>query len=413
MRTEEKTPLMSRSVLVLCLFSVGITIGCGSTAPPRPVDPVDLVQATTEVAEDQLLDVSISVFDPGLPEEDEELPDGVQPEVRKAEARYMAYRLEETMQETGHWGAVRVVPQDAARGDVVVSARILESSGRDLNLYVRAADATGRVWFENRYKGRADPAAYLPETIGRTQPFQNVYNRIANDLVRALGKLDPEKLVTVRRVAKLDYAAELAPMAFQDYLETDRKGRKSIVRLPAEDDPMMARVNEIREREYFFVDVLNQHYANFTDQMVAPYDNWRMFSYEEQVALAALRRKATTQQVLGGLAVLGSMLMGGGSTAERVVRDAAMIGGVAAITAGVGTRKEAKIHAQALQELSASFDTEVEPMVMEVDGRVLRLTGSVETQYETWRRLLSTIWADETGLPTDPNRAPGGSAPPN
>ena len=401
-----------RYIPALCGLIAGATICC-SSSPSGPVETVDLVQATTEVAEEQLLDVSISVFDPGLPAEDEELPDGVQPEVRNAEARYMAYRLEETMQETGHWGAVRVVPQTAARGDVVVSARILESSGRDLNLHVWATDATGRVWFENRYKGRADPAAYQPETIGRTQPFQNVYNRAANDLVRALNKLDPDELVEVRRVAQLDYAAELAPMAFQDYLLIDRKGRKAVARLPAEDDPMMARVAEIREREYFFVDVLNQHYANFSEQMTDPYDNWRMFSYEEQMALAALRRKATTQQVLGGLAVLGSMLMGGNSTAERVVRDAAMIGGIAAIHAGVGTRKEAKIHVQALQELSASFDAEVEPMVMEVDGRILRLTGSVETQYGTWRRLLRSIWADETGLPTDPNQMPDGNPPPN
>ena len=403
---------MKRHLLLVLMLVAGSTFGCSSQAS-RPVEPVDLVQATTEVPEEQLLDVAIRVFDPGLPPEDEELPPGVQPEVRKAEAKYMATRLEETMQETGHWGAVRVMPHDAASSDVMVSARILESSGRDLTLHVWAMDATGRVWFENRYKGRADPAAYQPETIGRTQPFQNVYNRIANDMVRALAKLDPDELVKVRRVAQLDYAAGLAPMTFQDYLEIDRKGRKVVAHLPADDDPMMARVAEIREREYFFVDVLNQHYANFSEQMSDPYDNWRRFSYEEQIALAALRRKATTQQVLGGLAILGSMLMGGNSTAERVVRDAAMIGGVAAIHAGVGTRKEAKIHVQALQELTASFDSEVEPMVMEVDGRVLRLTGSVETQYETWRHLLRSIWADETGLPIDPNRAPDAGPPPN
>lgn len=395
-----------RRICLLFLLVTGITIGCGSTTP-QPVEPVDLVQATTEIAEEELLDVAIRVFDPGLPPEGEELPDGVLPEVRKAEAKYMATRLEETMQETGHWGAVRVVPHDAASSDVMVSARILESSGRDLNLHVWAVDATGRGWFENRYKGRADPAAYQPETMGRTQPFQNVYNRIANDLVRALNKLDSEEAIEIRRVAQLDYAASLAPQAFENYLEIDRRGRKEINHLPADGDPMMARVDEIREREYFFIDVLNQHYANFSQQMTEPYDNWRRFSFEEQMALSALKRKATTQQVLGGLAVLGSLLMGGNSTAERVVRDAALIGGVAAIQAGVGTRKEAKIHVQALQELGASFDSEVEPMVMEVDGRVLRLTGSVETQYETWRHLLSSIWADETGLPTDPNQPPG------
>jgi len=400
----------SRAILILLI--AGIAAGCGSTTP-QPVEPVDLVQATTEKAEDQLLDVAIRVFDPGLPPEGEELPPGVLLEVRKAEAKFMAYRLEETMQETGHWGAVRVVPHDASESDVMVSARILESSGRDVNLHVWAIDATGRPWFENRYKARADPASYAPETIGRTQPFQNVYNRIANDLVRALGKLDPDEITEIRRVAQLDYAAGIAPMAFESYLEIDNRGRKEVAHLPAEDDPMMARITAIREREYFFIDVLNQHYANFSEQMIDPYDNWRRFSYEEQMALAALRRKATTQQVLGGLAVLGSLLMGGNSTAERVVRDAALIGGVAAIQAGVGTRKEAKIHVQALQELGASFDDEVEPMVMEVDGRVLRLAGSVETQYETWRHLLRSIWADETGLPTDPNRSPDVNAPSN
>jgi hypothetical protein len=392
-----------RSILILVLVTAAL--GC-SSQPSRPVEPVDLVQATTEVPEERLFDVSIRVFDPGLPREGEELPPGVQPDLRRAEARYMAYQLEETMQETGHWGAVRVVPPNAAPVDLMVSGTILESTGKDLNLHILAFDATGRKWFENRYKGRADPVAYQPEVIGRTEPFQNVYNRVANDLVKAMSKMDPDELVEVRRVAELDFAAGLAPMAFDEYLQIDRKGRKRVAHLPAANDPMMARVAEIHEREHMFVDVLNQHYAGFHEQMSEPYDNWRMYSYEEQVALEAIRRKALTQQVLGGLAVLGSMMMGGGSTAERVVRDAALIGGMAAIQAGARTRKEAKIHVEALRELAASFDDEVEPMVVEVEGRVLRISGSVETQYATWRNLLSSIWTTETGVPVDPNQDP-------
>lgn len=397
---------------VLLLLLAGITSGCASNAT-KPLESVDLVQATVEVDEEQLLDVAIRVFDAGLPEEGKELPPGVLPEVRTAEATYMAYRLEETLQETGHWGAVRVVPQDVTTAEVMVSAKILKSTGKNLALDVWATDATGRRWFENQYGGRADPTAYQPATIGRTQPFQNLYNRIANDLVRALRKLDRDERVEIRTVARLEYAAELAPMAFADYLESGRRGRVEIAHLPAEGDPMMARIAEIREREYFFIDVLNQHYANFSTQMTEAYDYWRRFSFEEQIALDELRRKANTQQILGGLAVLGSILMGGNSTAERVLRDAALIGGAAAIQAGMGTRKEAKIHVQALQELTASFDSEVEPMVLEVEGRVLRLTGSVVTQYDTWRTLLREIWADETGAPVDPNRAPDSTQAPN
>jgi hypothetical protein len=407
------TVTRSRTPVLLILAFVTAALGC-SSQPSRPVEAIDLVQATAEVPDERLLDVSIRVFDPGLPPEGEELPPGVQPEVRRAEARYMAYQLGETMQETGHWGAVRVVPRSTAPVDVVVSGTILESTGKDLNLHILAIDATGRKWFENRYKGRADPVAYQAEVIGRAEPFQNVYNRIANDLAKALSRLDPEELVEVRRVAQLDFAAGLAPMAFDEYLRVDRKGRKEIAHLPAENDPMMVRVAGIHEREHMFVDVLNQHYAGFHEEMSEPYDNWRMYySYEEQVALEAMRRKALTQQVLGGLAVLGSMMMGGGSTAERVVRDAALIGGMAAIQAGSRTRKEARIHFEALTELAASFDAEVEPMVVEVEGRVLRLSGSVETQYQTWRNLLSSIWTTETGVPVDPNQEPetGSTAP--
>jgi len=395
-----------RLIPALVILLVGITTGCVSNAT-KPLESVDLIQATTEVDEEQLLDVTIPVFDPGLPEEGEELPPGVMPDVRTAEATYMAYRLEETLQESGHWGAVRVAPQDIKGAEVTVSARILKSTGKNLALEVWASDATGRRWFERQYGDRADPAAYQPETIGQTQPFQHLYNRIANDLARWLNELDPEDRIDIRTVARLEYAADLAPMAFSEYLEPGSRNRVEINHLPAQDDPMMARIAEIREREYFFIDVLNQHYANFSSQMTEPYDSWRRFSFDEQIALDKLRRKANTQQILGGLAVLGSILMGGGnSTAERVVRDAALIGGVAAIQAGMGTRKEAKIHAQALQELTASFDSEVEPMVVEVEGRVLRLTGSVVTQYETWRKLLREIWADETGAPIDLNREP-------
>ena len=89
-----------------------------------------------------------------------------------------------------------------------------------------------------------------------------------------------------------------------------------------------------------------------------------------------------------------------------------MIGGIAAIHAGIATSKEAKIHAEALKELAASVETEVAPMVIEVEGQTLRLSGSAETQFETWRRLLHEIWISETGLPQDPNAPPSGAGSP-
>ena len=49
-----------------------------------------------------------------------------------------------------------------------------------------------------------------------------------------------------------------------------------------------------------------------------------------------------------------------------------------------------------------AFDAEMEPMLVEVEGRVLRLEGSVEAQYAEWRRLMREIYAEEVGLATAP-----------
>ena len=376
------------------------------TSAPRPVQPADtvtLIQAEAQIPEEQLLDIVVQVFDPGLPGEGEELPPGVFEDVRKSEARFMAVKLADTLQGTGHWGAVRVVPALPANSDVTVSGSIVLSTGTKLVLDIRAIDATGNVWLDRKYKEEADPAAYADRAVGGGEPFRNIYNRISNDLLLARQEISPEDLSTIRQVTKLEFAAELLPAVYSDYLTRDRKGRLEVARLPAGNDPMMDRIAKIREREAMFVDVLNQHYAYFSQEMEDPYDSWRKFSYEELIAFQAVRRKARTQKILGAIAVLGAIVVSPSSSAEAAIRDIAMIGGMAAIQAGFSTSKEAKIHKQALDELAASFDAEVEPLVIEVEGQTIRLTGSVEEQYQAWRELLLQIYTTETGLPLDPN----------
>lgn len=82
------------------------------------------------------------------------------------------------------------------------------------------------------------------------------------------------------------------------------------------------------------------------------------------------------------------------------------MGGVLAVQDSFQKGEEAKMHREALRELAASFDADVAPILIDVEGEVLRLTGSVETQYESWRQILRQIFATEVGLPLDPNEAP-------
>jgi hypothetical protein len=261
------------------------------------------------------------------------------------------------------------------------------------------------VWRKDTYKEDAHTVSYDPERLETRDPFQNVYNRIANDMLVARERLDEEELNTVREVSRLRFGADIAPHAFADYLSVDRKGRYRIEKLPAEDDPMMQRIAVIRERDYMFVDTLNEYYSDFYTRMDEPYHDWRVFSYEEESALREIRRKARTRKILGGLLIFVGLASDSSNSASSVAKDAAVIGGLATVHSGIQKGKEAKIHKAAIQELAASFDGELAPLLVEVEGQTLKLEGTAEDQFTEWRRLLAEIFSAETGLPADPDEA--------
>ena len=370
-----------------------------SPAQAGKKDPVELIQAQTEIPEEELLDVGIHVFDPGLPEDEEALfaleEKGVFPDVRKSEARYIPFQLMQTLQSTGHWGAVRVVPA-ANAVDVMVSGTILKSHGKKLEVEILVVDARGKRWLKKQYKRQASVSAYTKKrgVVEHPDPYQSLYNEIANDILDKRRKLDAEDVQQVRLLSQLKFAVDLAPTPFQDYLKVDKKGRYSIEKLPAHDDPMMVRVNDIRERDFMFIDTLNEFYANFYLKMDEPYDSWRKYSYEEEAELARIRKEAWIRMLAG----FGAMAAGVATRRPGV----SVIGGMV-MTDGMSKMEEAKMHREALKELAASLDADIAPLLIDMEGEVTRLTGSVETQYATWRNLLRKIFASETGLPIDPN----------
>ncbi len=366
---------------------------------------VETIQAEYEIPEDRLLDVGIRVFDPGTEDQDaQEMEEkGVFEDVRRSEARYIPFQLKHTLESTGQWGAVRVVPVDSDSVDVTVTGEILKSSGYEMSLKVRITDASGRVWRKDTYKEDAYTVSYDPERLESRDPFQNVYNRIANDMLVARERLDEEELRAIRELSRLRFGADIAPHAFADYLSVDRKGRYTIEKLPSEDDPMMQRIALIRERDYMFVDTLNEYYSDFYARMDEPYHDWRVFSYEEESALREIRRKARTRKILGGLLIFAGIVSDSSSTAGSAAKDAAVIGGVATVHSGIQKGKEAKIHKAAIEELAASFDGEMAPLLVQVEGQTLKLEGTAEDQFAEWRRLLAELFRAETGLPVDPD----------
>jgi len=378
----------------------------------KPLPKINAIQAQTQIPEDELLDVAVRPFDAGVPaeiakDEDALAKRRIYPDIRQAESRYFATTLRSTLESSGQWGAVRVVPENVEFVDVLVTGKILDSTGSNLALEVSVTDSTGRVWIKNkRYESVADLGSYKTNAALKARdPFQNVYSEIANDMVAARDKLLADERRDIRRVTDLRFAGDLAPEVMQGYLAKDEKGLLKVVRLPAQNDPIAARINRIRERDSGVVDTVNGYYANFSDQMRDSYGSWRRSSSEEIEKETRARNKARTRTFLGAAAVLASVFVPGQCAStdyncrriESAARTAGAIGGTAAILSGLKKYSDARVHAQSLKELSQSFQAEVAPQVVDVEGRTLRLTGSAEEQYREWRELLRQLYLEETG----------------
>jgi len=388
----------------------------GCVKETRPVPVLQATQATVEIPAEQLLDVGVHILDPGIPpelEEDPELQDKqrIWPDIRRAEARYVAMQLRDTLEDTGHWGTARVVPASVSSFDLTVDGKILESSGAILKLEITARDATGKLWIEKKeYEGRADTRVYRDNYTADRDPFENVYVAIANDLLAARNLKTGAELANVRRVSELRFAADFAPVAFGQYLaQNKRTGEYKVLRLPAEDDVLVKRIDQIRERDYGMIDTVSENYAAFSERLDEPYTSWRRYTYDEITAEEKLKAEGRNRMIMGAAVIAAAILVPDNCSSSNCARvaDAAryggIAGGVAGVISGYKKREESKIHTESIKEISGSFQTEAAPLVVDVEGRTLRLTGTAEEQYAEWRRLLHELYKEETGLiPTAP-----------
>jgi hypothetical protein len=296
--------------------------------------------------------------------------------------------------------------------DVLVTGRIIESSGARLELEIDAVDATGRIWIKDKtYVGDADLGSYRTDAALRARdPFQNVYVQIANDLLSARDLLAGNDRREIRRVAQLRFAEDLDPRSFNGYLQSDSTGRLRVARLPATDDPALSRIERIRERDAAVVDTLDGYNEQLSEGLFESYAGYRRTSREAIEKEDKARAQATTRTVLGAAAVLASIFVSSqcGSTdyncqrIEDAVRYGGGAGGVAAVMSGIRKFADAKTAAQEVKELASSFESEAGAQVIEVEGRSLKLTGTAEEQYREWRRLLADLYREETGRSAAP-----------
>ena len=360
---------MNRCGLLLLLLLAACAGMPGRPATIPPLSETVELDTASAISARSPFNVSIRVF--SSRQEAGRTLHGSQARVRSVEKRYLPYQLKQTLDRSGFWGAVRVLPQDDSGAEIIVEGTILASDGLKLKLLIAVRDAGGKVWIDREYEDFTTEIDYATDPLYALDPFQDIYNRIANDMSEGLAAINDEDHARLVDIATIKYAQLLSPESFGGYVERTKSGT-FLVGLPAKDDPLLARVEKIRSSEYLFADSVDAHYESLYRRLGPTYAWWRHYSFELRRGNERLESRGVTR----------GARRGSWYAVERIYK----------------TYKDSKMNEDALRELTISFDRETASTVTEVAGRMVELKGTLENQYEEWRRILREFYRFETGL---------------
>jgi len=353
---------------------------------PAPVGSVALNYAEETPHEYQLLDIAVNVFEVELhASESEQFGEWIFSEIRENEAHYLPYLMKETLLRSNQWGAVRVLPENDPSVDLQVKAKVKASNGKRILVHIEAIDSTGRVWLDQEYLDLASEDDF-PDRVRITpgqpfdpeefvEPFQDIYNAISNSLVKFRSALTEQELVALKRVSEMIYARDLAPESFDDNLRQDSSNLLTVVSLPAKDDPMLKRVEDMQTRHHLFIDTVDEYYRSLYEQMRPSYAVWRKYSFDQ---INEDTKAAKEQYDFQNYGQSGSYLT---------------------LTQRYDRYRWSKIFELEYREISAGFNNEVGPAILELNKSVHGLSGTTEEQYIQWKRILRQLFSLEAEIP--------------
>lgn len=378
--------------LSVLIFTVLIT-SCATTTPITSYSYQELELQGNELS--NKLDINVVELNPGLLDTDVASRDaGIWPELRRAEARRFAVKLSKSLNESNAFAAVAVTTNKDYLSDIVISGKVIESNGEDVHLSITAEDSTGNKLINKTYKHRSNEYFYQNIRNKDLDPFDPLYRAIAGDLITALSK---RNLAEIELITDLRFASRLNSDEFNDTLEySDNKYELGFV--PASNDPMFLRAQNVQLKDLTFRNEMQKHYISFSDEMEDSYKVW------QQAALTASKAKREAEARAATQAVFGVLLMAAAaSSASDYDSYDYNYGAIAAATVGAsllvsasGNAQEAKVHESTINEISLSFDGEIAPKVVEMEGLQVKLEGSIENQFSQWQTVLGNIYESES-----------------
>jgi len=350
------------------------------------------------------LDIIIPIFDAGLPDDPATYKEkGIWPELRRAEATRFAYNLKLAIEKTGKFGAVRVMPNPTATGDLYVIGKINESNGIDVDIDVHVYDIGGNKWFHKSFEHEVAADFYDNIRNKGQDPYEPVFKKVADKLIEKLDDTSTKKLTEIQSITDLRFAANFSEDAFSQYLKV-RGSKVSLKGYPSDDDVILQRVKSIRIRDQLFTDRMQPHYEQFNQKMADSYALWQKQSASEVLAAKAARNAAIGKAVAGvGLIALSVLSAIAGAQSDSYGGSVAgTTGAIVAGSIGMGMlgesskmNAESKFHRDALNELGQSIDGEMAPQVIQFEEKTAALTGSAQEQFAQWRAFLKRMYEQQ------------------
>tara|TARA_Y100000590_G_scaffold460155_1_gene618837 strand:- start:7067 stop:8302 length:1236 start_codon:yes stop_codon:yes gene_type:complete len=401
---------MNKYKIYLSLAIMLIMTACSTTSVSTGASYRSQSSSPVVIENADPLDVSIAVFNPGIPvETDGEYGSkGIYPELRRAEAMYMAVKLRDQLSDSKSFGAVRVTPDLSSNSDLYIKAKILKSNGEDVEMKVTVLDSTGKTWIrEKKYKHRVtsyvfdNPRNKDEDGNLKIDPYQPIYKKINDDISSYLRKrMNASKVEAIHTTAQIRFARDFSPGAFSDIL-IEKRGKYTLKGRPASDDPMMKRVQNIKYRDEMFIDTMQSHYDSFYSEMKPNYSTWQKEGYVESKAAREAAARATGQMF--GAILMGALTVAAASEcdSQSCIRNVGAVGAAATGTLAAKSaksRKESKIHLNQLNEMGKSLDAALSPSVIEMEDTTITLTGSANEQFSQWKEILTKIYNTETSV---------------
>ena len=281
---------------------------------------------------------------------------------RRTEAQLLAAKQRSVFEQSGQWGVVRLYPEYSVIPELMLDLVVLKSDGRELLIKAQLTAVSGDVLLAETYLDRSTSSDFASEV---EDPFADLFHRIHNDVALAASKHTQSQRY-LDSVSFLRYAQQLAPEAFPGYLAS-KAGRWQLLREPAEQDPMYARIARLRDYELLFVDTIDEQLSGALREIDVAYKLWLKASKEQLDWLE--RRRAR------------------GVNVESFSDDSAF----ARHQAVYAAYRSLKIHEQELFELVLDLESESRSTALEIDENIVKLEGTLEQQYREWRETLLNI----------------------